>query len=241
MKHNYKRIWAVLLTIFVLALPGVVSAQTYYNIKFTINGQTETIKLPIDLDSITKNYTKTFRFVYTYKDGKWVLTSQEDSLPGKTDPVKNPSVPPINKPSEPPKQTPSVPEVKGLTADESKMLELVNQERQKVGLKPLKNDMRLVDISRKKSKDMIDKNYFGHTSPTYGTPFDALKNNGVSYRYAGENLAGAPTVERAHNGLMNSPGHRANILNPNYTHVGIGIVDGGPYGKMYTQTFIGIN
>ena len=57
---------------------------------------------------------------------------------------------------------------------------------------------------------------------------------------AGENLAGAPTVERAHSGLMNSPGHRANILNPNFTHVGIGIVDGGPYGKMYTQTFIGI-
>ena len=101
--------------------------------------------------------------------------------------------------------------------------------------------MRLVDISRKKSKDMIDKNYFGHTSPTYGSPFDALKNNGVSYRYAGENLAGAPTVERAHSGLMNSPGHRANILNPNFTHVGIGIVDGGPYGNLYTQTFIGIN
>ena len=104
----------------------------------------------------------------------------------------------------------------------------------------LENDMRLVDLSRKKSKDMIDKNYFGHTSPTYGTPFDALKNNGITYRYAGENLAGAPTVERAHTGLMNSPGHRANILNPNFTHIGIGIVDGGPYGKMYTQTFIGI-
>ena len=87
---------------------------------------------------------------------------------------------------------------------------------------------------------MIDKYFFGHTSPTYGTPFDALKINGITYRYAGENLAGAPTVVRAHTGLMNSPGHRANILTPNFTHIGIGIVDGGPYGKMYTQTFIGI-
>ena len=80
---------------------------------------------------------------------------------------------------------------------------------------------------------------FNHTSPTYGSPFDVLKANGIAYRYAGENIAGAPTVERAHNALMQSPGHRANILNPNYNYIGIGIVDGGRYGKMYTQTFIG--
>jgi uncharacterized YkwD family protein len=240
MKHIYKKISAVLLLVFVLALPGVAGAATYYNVKFTVNGQTQTLKVPIDLNSIAKDSTKTFRFVYTYKDGKWVLTSKGGPLPGKTEPVKVPSVPPVKEPSEPPKQTPSTPKIKGLTADENKMLELVNAERRKAGLKPLENDMRLVDLSRKKSKDMIDNNYFSHTSPTYGTPFDALKNNGITYRYAGENLAGAPTVERAHTGLMNSPGHRANILSPNFTHIGIGIVDGGPYGKMYTQTFIGI-
>ncbi|MGB9812938.1 MAG: CAP domain-containing protein [Thermovenabulum sp.] len=129
----------------------------------------------------------------------------------------------------------------GLTKDEKLMLDLVNKERVKAGLKPLEVDMRLVDISRKKSKDMIEKNYFSHISPTYGSPFDALKNAGISYRYAGENIAGAPTVEKAHEALMNSPGHRANILNPNFNKVGIGIVDGGPYGKMFTQTFIGTN
>lgn len=126
-----------------------------------------------------------------------------------------------------------------LTIDEKKMLSLVNSERKKAGLSPLKVDMRLVSISRQKSQDMIDKNYFGHTSPTYGTPFEVLKKNGVNYRFAGENLAGAPDVVSAHNSLMKSPGHRANILNPNYNYVGIGIVDGGPYGKMYTQTFVG--
>ncbi|MGB9976647.1 CAP domain-containing protein [Thermovenabulum sp.] len=138
-------------------------------------------------------------------------------------------------------QSQSTSVVQGLTKDEKLMLDLVNNERIKAGLKPLEIDMRLVDISRKKSKDMIEKNYFGHISPTYGSPFDALKNAGISYRYAGENIAGAPTVEKAHQALMNSPGHRANILNPNFNKIGIGIVDGGPYGKMFTQTFLGTN
>lgn len=224
-----------------LALPSIASAVTFYDVKLTINGETQTLKVPIDLDSLTKNTTKTFRFVYTFKDGKWVLTSQgQQSISDKTEPIKITPALPADKSPDEPSTVPSSPDIKGLTANEKQMFELVNSERQKAGLKPLKNDMRLVNLSRKKSKDMIDNNYFGHTSPTYGTPFNALKNNNVSYRYAGENLAGAPTVERAHSGLMNSPGHRANILNPNFTHIGIGIVDGGPYGKMYTQTFIGI-
>jgi uncharacterized YkwD family protein len=127
----------------------------------------------------------------------------------------------------------------GLTADEKQMLDLVNAERIKAGLKPLQIDMRLVDLARKKSRDMIQNNYFGHTSPVYGTPFEMMKSAGITYRYAGENLAGAPTVQKAHEGLMNSPGHRANILSPNYNRIGIGVVEGGPYGKMFTQLFIG--
>lgn len=249
MKQIYKKICVALLLTFMLTLPGIATAATQINVKVTLNGRTQVLELPIDLESISKNYSTTYRFVYTYKDGKWILTSKEDAGQGQAKPSL-PTVPskpqpqtPAPSPSQPKPETPapSTPDVKGLTADESKMLELVNQERQKLGLKPLTIDMRLVDISRKKSKDMIDNNYFGHTSPTYGTPFDALKNNGVSYRYAGENLAGAPTVERAHSGLMNSPGHRANILNPNFTHIGIGVVEGGPYGKMFTQTFIEVN
>lgn len=236
MQYVHKKAAVILLLALVLVMPGVAGAATLYNVKVTINGQTQTFKVPIDLNSIASDSAKTFKFVYTYKDGKWVMTSQENILPDKTKPTETLPV----EPSEPPKQTTNESEIKGLTADENKMLELVNAEREKVGLAPLENDMRLVEISRKKSKDMIEKNYFAHTSPTYGTPFDALKNNGISYRYAGENLAGAPTVLQAHTSLMNSSGHRANILNPNFTHIGIGIVDGGPYGKMYTQTFIGI-
>lgn len=126
-----------------------------------------------------------------------------------------------------------------LTAQEQQMINLVNQERTKAGLNPLSVDMRLVKVARMKSLDMIKNNYFGHQSPVYGSPFDLLKAQGITYRAAGENIAGNPSMENAHTALMNSPGHRANILNVNFTKIGIGIVKGGPYGLMISQEFIG--
>ncbi len=126
-----------------------------------------------------------------------------------------------------------------VSAEESEMLKLINQERVKAGISELVMNPELVGVARLKSQDMINNNYFAHTSPTYGDPFRMMSSFGVEYRYAGENLSGSPDVELAHNSLMNSPGHRKNILNPNYTHIGIGIVDGGPYGKMFTQLFVG--
>ena len=127
----------------------------------------------------------------------------------------------------------------GLTADEQRMLNLVNSERAKMGLSALRANLKVTEVARLKAGEMIAKNYFSHTSPTYGSPFDMMKQFGVSYRYAGENLAGAPGTDIAHTNLMNSPGHRANILNGNYREVGIGIINGGPYGKMFVQMFIG--
>lgn len=126
-----------------------------------------------------------------------------------------------------------------VSAEEQQMVNLVNQERTKKGLSALTIDSRLVKVARMKSQDMIDRKYFAHQSPTYGSPFDMMKAQGISYRYAGENLAGAPTVQQAHTNLMNSEGHRANILNPNYTKIGIGVVKGGPYGLMISQEFNG--
>ncbi|MDI6894651.1 MAG: CAP domain-containing protein [Bacillota bacterium] len=126
-----------------------------------------------------------------------------------------------------------------LTADEQRMVDLINMERSRVGLPALQVNPVLVKLARLKSEDMVAKGYFGHMSPTYGSPFAMMDRAGVKYRYAGENLAGAPTVEMAHRALMNSPGHRANILSPHFTHVGIGIARGGPYGYMYTQMFTG--
>lgn len=121
---------------------------------------------------------------------------------------------------------------------EKEMLDYVNEARREADLRELKMNNRLVSLARLKSKDMIDKDYFDHVSPTYGTPFEMMDNHGVFYKTAGENLAGHYDVMGAHEGLMDSPGHRKNILNSSYTEVGIGIVQGGPYKMMITQIFI---
>lgn len=119
------------------------------------------------------------------------------------------------------------------------MVNLLNQERARNGLGTLQVDGRLVNLARMKSQDMLARNYFSHTSPTYGSPFDMMRSAGVAYRTAGENLAGAPDAYTAHNALMNSAGHRANILNSAFTHVGVGAVSGSQYGMLFTQMFIG--
>ena len=124
-----------------------------------------------------------------------------------------------------------------VVAYENKVLELVNVERQKAGLKSLQMDESLRNVARKKSEDMQSKKYFSHTSPTYGSPFDMMKQFGISYRTAGENIAmGQRTPEEVVKAWMNSPGHRANILKAEFTHIGVGYVASGSY---WTQMFIG--
>jgi uncharacterized protein YkwD len=120
---------------------------------------------------------------------------------------------------------------------EMKMLELVNQERTKRGLKPLAWDPELVPVARAHSQDMFARGYFSHYTPEGKDPFDRMKASNIKYYSAGENLALGPTLGICHDGLMNSPGHRANILNTSYGRVGIGILDGGAYGLMISQEF----
>ena len=125
------------------------------------------------------------------------------------------------------------------TTQAEAVLKLVNKERQKQGLQPLTLSEKLTSIANTKAKDMADKNYFSHNSPTYGSPFDMLKQFGVSYSYAGENIAaGQKTAEEVMNSWMNSSGHRANILNKNYTQLGVGFTRGGEYGTEWVQLFI---
>ena len=120
---------------------------------------------------------------------------------------------------------------------EAKMLQLVNEERRKEGLQPLKADPELAIVARAHSKDMFARGYFSHVNPEGLAPADRIKKARVRFLTAGENLAYAHTLTIAHNGLMNSPGHRANILQEAYGRVGIGILDGGIYGLMVTQNF----
>ncbi len=125
-----------------------------------------------------------------------------------------------------------------LTAQEQEMFNLINQARSQAKVPALQIDMELTKVARIKSQDMIDNNYFSHNSPKYGSPFDMMKSFGINYVHAGENIAGNQTVQAAHTALMNSPGHRKNILSTDYTYIGIGIKKGGPYGMMFTQQFI---
>ncbi|MGE7673684.1 SafA/ExsA family spore coat assembly protein [Lysinibacillus sp. NPDC094403] len=119
---------------------------------------------------------------------------------------------------------------------EQEVVKLVNEERAKAGLPALKEDWELSRVAKYKSQDMHDKKYFDHTSPTYGTPFTMMKNFGISYKSAGENIAmGQRSAEEVVKAWMNSEGHRANILNKNYTYIGVGYVKDGNY---WTQMFI---
>ena len=126
-----------------------------------------------------------------------------------------------------------------LTADELEVFNLINQERTKNGLAALKIDNEVQKVARIKAQDMVDKNYFAHESPTYGSPFDLLNSFKISYRTAGENIAGNSSNSAAVTAWMNSSGHRANILNGNFNYTGIGVVNSPKYGKIYVQMFIG--
>jgi uncharacterized YkwD family protein len=170
-------------------------------------------------------------YIYQYSTSRPVAPS----VPVAPKPVPVTPPPPVAPPPPPVPNTGA-----GLSGEEAKMVNLVNRERQNQGIRPLSVNSTLVQLARQKSQDMIAHNYFGHTSPTYGSPFDMMSKAGVAYKTAGENIAGAATTESAHQSLMNSPGHRANILNPAFTQVGIGIASGSMYGLIFTQMFIGI-
>ncbi|MBR3002327.1 MAG: SH3 domain-containing protein [Clostridia bacterium] len=126
-----------------------------------------------------------------------------------------------------------------LSTDEQEVFNLVNQQRTSNGLSALKIDSEVQNVARIKAKDMVQNNYFSHNSPTYGTPFNMLNNFKVSYKSAGENIAGNSSNSAAVTAWMNSSGHRANILNSSYNYTGIGVVNGSQYGKIYVQMFIG--
>ncbi|MGL6173964.1 MAG: CAP domain-containing protein [Cellulosilyticaceae bacterium] len=144
-------------------------------------------------------------------------------------------IPEVTPPTEKPDT--DLPSVDGPTVNfEQQVLTLVNKERTSRGLKPLQMDIKVQKVARIKSQDMRKNNYFDHVSPTYGTPFEMLKSFGVSYTMAGENIAsGYTSPEAVVKGWMNSQGHRENILNADFTHIGVGYEPNGHY---WTQMFI---
>lgn len=158
-------------------------------------------------------------------------------------PTEKPTAPPAQQPTQETIAVPTAPaettpaDTFTLSAYEKEVIELTNRYRAQYGLSPLTADKRLCELARMKSQDMHDKRYFDHNSPTYGSPFDMMKRYGVSYRTAGENIAmGYRTAQSVVEGWMNSPGHRANILNGSFTKIGVGHFADGNY---CTQMFTG--
>lgn len=138
-----------------------------------------------------------------------------------------------------PGQKLTIPTQQSIKALESEVVRLVNIERSKHGLAALKENWELSRVARYKSADMAAKNYFSHTSPTYGSPFRMMESFGIRYSSAGENIAmGQRTPQEVMNAWMNSPGHRANILSPSYTQIGVGFAKNRNGKAYWTQMFI---
>lgn len=173
---------------------------------------------------------------YSYKDYCNTNTSKKPQVKpqNSTTPINNNTTTEQNNQD---KVEQNQPTTNNVSSVESEVLRLVNVERQKNGLSPLKMSNELSNVARKKSQDMADKNYFSHTSPTYGSPFDMMKQFGIKYTSAGENIAkGYASAEDVMKGWMNSEGHRANILSSKFGTLGVGYVNKG--GTTYwTQMF----
>ena len=203
-------IWAILLSAFLLSVPFSDDVST------KARGSVVADKMAGQVEWLDNKFSPVFSEVVNRSINKLTVDSSSEksiSLPFKNN---NPQV----------------------REDlEAKMLVLVNEERQKAGLKPLQADVEMRVVARAHSKDMFARGYFSHLSPEGLSPFDRMRKEKVRFFAAGENLAFGQTLSICHRGLMNSPGHRANILNKAFGRVGIGIVDGGIYGLMITQNF----
>lgn len=186
--------------------------------------------------------------VYYYKwsnNHKWNIKLPQASTPSKEVPTTNNNTQPTpnnnqssqnEKPATPPATSTPSTTTSDVNAFEQEVVKLTNAERTKAGLSPLQTDAKLMAAAREKSQDMQTNKYFSHTSPTFGSPFDRMKALGITYKGAGENIAqGQRSPQEVVQAWMDSPGHRANILNGKFTHIGVGYVKSGNY---WTQQFI---
>lgn len=167
-------------------------------------------------------------------------TAEPEPFPApQPSPIPAPQPVPLPSPQPTTLPAPKPPTAVELTQEERQLFELVNKERAAAGLAALTIDIPLSQTARLKSRDMVDHNYFSHESPTFGSLADMLRSFGISYKVTSENIACNQGVEAAHEALMNSQEQRAKILGKNFTHIGVGIVDGGACGKMLTLHFAG--
>ena len=247
---NRKNLFKIIVSMFCLIIVFTVSKsfgmQNYYNVDFT-TGLVTASELNVRsgpgtnyrvVATVKKNqYIRVFAGV-----GSWYIVQVEGDYVGV---VSKKYVKPIYPNTSSSKNTPSnsnntnQTNVDSLSTDEKEVFNLINEQRANNGLSALKVDNEVQRVARIKAQDMVSNNYFSHTSPTYGSPFDMLKSFKVSYNTAGENIAGNSSNSAAVTAWMNSSGHKANILNASFNYTGIGVVSGSRYGKIYVQMFIG--
>ncbi|HLR35043.1 MAG TPA: CAP domain-containing protein [Tissierellales bacterium] len=222
MKNNFKKVILSLSIALVILMSGNLTfASSFRRVNYYSPYKNN------NLYSYISNYYSKYYKDY-YKPNQETPSKPNDDKEQPVEPEK-----PVEKPTEN-----TEPNITDQTkAVELEVVRLVNEERKKAGLAPLTHSDELSRVARFKSQDMADKNYFSHNSPTYGDPFTMMKNFGINYRTAGENIAkGYPNAQSVVKGWMNSPGHRANILNPKFGTIGVGYVvkNGTTY---WTQMF----
>lgn len=187
---------------------------------------------------LSENASAQTTYLYTVKQGDTMWKIAVSQQVGVTEIIEaNPRISNPNRIY--PGQKINIPNYDYVKQMEHQVIQLTNQERAKFGLAPLRPNWELSRVARFKSQDMRDRNYFSHQSPIYGSPFQMMKSFGLGYSYAAENIAAGQKDPRSVvEGWMNSPGHRANILNANLKEIGVGWASGGQWGNYWTQMFI---
>ena len=243
MKNRFVKISLILTMLFVVAMPAqVFAAEKSCNLNRSngLNSQVSKIYGQVSQDKLAEvlKQCQKGKVDSSQLQDLWKQYCQKSSAPTTCNKSTTPDTPTTNVPSTKP-ETPSTSDSSTLGTYEQQVVDLVNKERAAAGLSALKVNTKLAAVAEKKAEDMRDNNYFSHTSPTYGSPFDMMKQFGISYTSAGENIAkGQRTPSEVMDGWMNSSGHRANILNSSYTEIGVGYVTDSNGNTYWVQQFI---
>ena len=241
-----KFIISLILFIVIVSVSGISTAMTHYQTVGTTTGLVTASALNVrqgpgtSYNKVTIVYKNEYVRIFA-QIGDWYVIQTDKDYVGMVSKQYIKLIYPTQystgtQDSSTPSQTENT---NGLTADEQEVFNLVNAKRTATGLAALSIDAEVQKVARDKAQDMVDNNYFSHTSPIYGSPFDMMKSYGIKYKAAGENIAGNSSNSGAVNAWMNSEGHKANILSNNYNYTGIGVVSSPKYGKIYVQMFIG--
>lgn len=232
MKNRFIKITITLAMLFVLTVPAQAFAAEKCNTQLNLTNNSNYSTLYNQLkDQLSKagipfQTVKQVKQPPQTKQTPVTTTAKQQAAPAKTEVTSA-------------QPTTAAPASANLGAYEQQVVDLVNKERAAAGLPALKVNTKLAAVAEKKAEDLRDNNYFDHQSPTYGSPFDMMKQFGITYTAAGENIAkGQKTPSDVMNGWMNSPGHRANILNANYTEIGVGYVTDSNGTTYWVQHFI---